>query len=119
MPQNILYNTYKILFFCYLKVNLIKFLLNYKRIDQEANGLTLKLKRTLMAPDKLSTSIVTCLDWSLQHPELLLCSYDNLSFNYGESTTEATAALWNVKLDQTMPQQTFTCTVRRLFLINF
>lgn len=69
--------------------------------------------------DKLSSSVITCLDWSLQYPELLLCSYDNMSFNYEESDSEAIIALWNAKSDQKLPQQTLTSTVCRKNLYLF
>ncbi len=46
---------------------------------------------------------------------MILCSYDNISYNYAESDSEATAAIWNIKSDQKTAQQIFTSTVWRTF----
>ena len=57
-----------------------------------------------------SNSVVTCLDWSLQYSELLLCAYENMTFNYEEAASESVAAIWNARNGQKSPQQTLTCT---------
>lgn len=77
--------------------------------NEKSNDVIIKLQKTFPC-SSVSSSVVTCLDWSQQYPELLLCSYDNMSFNYEEATSESIAVIWNAKLDQKIPQQTFTCT---------
>lgn len=42
---------------------------------------------------------------------MILCSYDNISYNYAESDSEAVTAIWNIKSDQKTAQQIFTSTV--------
>lgn len=79
--------------------------------DQNENLIKIELKKSFSMPDKQSSSIVTCLDWSTQHPEWLLGAYDNMSFNFEDSDSEALVALWNSKSDQKIPLQTFTSTV--------
>lgn len=80
--------------------------------DQNENIIKIELKKTFSMPEKLaSSSIVTCLDWSTQHPELLLGAYDNMLLNFEDSDSEAIVALWNSKSDQKIPLQTFTSTV--------
>ncbi|CAF0744585.1 unnamed protein product [Brachionus calyciflorus] len=88
-------------------------LLDDKKDEDQQNTIKIQLKKTFNMPDKqTSSSIITCLDWSLQYSELLLCSYDNLSSSNLDdmNDSEALVALWNAKSDQKLPQQTFSST---------
>ncbi len=75
----------------------------------ESNRAVLKLKKTFSST--VAGAVVTCLDWSQQYPELVMCAYDDMSLSYEEAACESLLAVWNTtRTDVKTPQQTFTCT---------
>ncbi|KAM9803448.1 dynein, cytoplasmic 1, intermediate chain 2a-like isoform 1-T1 [Syngnathus typhle] len=51
--------------------------------------------------------VVTCLDWSLQYPELLVASYNNNMDAPHEP--DGVALVWNMKYKKTTPEYVFHC----------
>lgn len=51
--------------------------------------------------------VVTCLDWSLQYPELMVASYNNNEDAPHEP--DGVALVWNMKFKKTTPEYVFHC----------
>ncbi|XP_032391676.1 dynein cytoplasmic 1 intermediate chain 1a isoform X13 [Etheostoma spectabile] len=51
--------------------------------------------------------VITCLDWSLQYPELLVASYNNNEDAPHEP--DGVALVWNIKFKKTTPEYIFHC----------
>ncbi|XP_068432408.1 cytoplasmic dynein 1 intermediate chain 1 isoform X2 [Clinocottus analis] len=51
--------------------------------------------------------VITCLDWSLQYPELLVASYNNNEDAPHEP--DGVALVWNMKFKKTTPEYIFHC----------
>ncbi|NXR19911.1 DC1I1 protein, partial [Cinclus mexicanus] len=54
--------------------------------------------------------VVTCMDWSLQYPELMVASYNNNEDAPHEP--DGVALVWNMKFKKTTPEYVFHCQVR-------
>ncbi|KAL1788993.1 cytoplasmic dynein 1 intermediate chain 1 isoform X5 [Sigmodon hispidus] len=63
--------------------------------------------------------VVTCMDWSLQYPELMVASYSNNEDAPHEP--DGVALVWNMKFKKTTPEYVFHCQALALNLeiINF
>ncbi|KAB0375756.1 hypothetical protein FD755_012399 [Muntiacus reevesi] len=53
--------------------------------------------------------VVTCMDWSLQYPELMVASYNNNEDAPHEP--DGVALVWNMKFKKTTPEYVFHCQV--------
>uniref|UniRef100_A0ACB8FUT6 Cytoplasmic dynein 1 intermediate chain 1 n=1 Tax=Sphaerodactylus townsendi TaxID=933632 RepID=A0ACB8FUT6_9SAUR len=54
--------------------------------------------------------VVTCMDWSLQYPELMVASYNNNEDAPHEP--DGVALVWNMKFKKTTPEYVFHCQIR-------
>ncbi|CAH1776148.1 unnamed protein product [Owenia fusiformis] len=67
----------------------------------------LKLNRTFFDERWSKHRTVTCMDWSVQHPELLVASYNNNEESPHEP--DGVALVWNLKFKKTTPEYVFHC----------
>ncbi|KAK6485078.1 cytoplasmic dynein 1 intermediate chain 2-like isoform X1 [Huso huso] len=70
-------------------------------------GAKLSLNRQFMDERWSKHRVVTCLDWSLQYPELLVASYNNNEDAPHEP--DGVALVWNMKYKKTTPEYVFHC----------
>ncbi|XP_033984798.1 cytoplasmic dynein 1 intermediate chain 2-like isoform X2 [Trematomus bernacchii] len=70
-------------------------------------GTKLSLNRQFMDERWSKHRVVTCLDWSLQYPELLLASYNNNEEAPHEP--DGVALVWNMKYKKATPEYVFHC----------
>lgn len=70
-------------------------------------GTKLSLNRQFMDERWSKHRVVTCLDWSLQYPELLLASYNNNEDAPHEP--DGVALVWNMKYKKPTPEYVFHC----------
>ncbi|KAK2140507.1 hypothetical protein LSH36_1333g00017 [Paralvinella palmiformis] len=79
--------------------------------EQEDSGLgegeKLKLNRQFYDERWSKHRIVTSLDWSVQHPELLVASYNNNEDAAHEP--DGVALIWNIRYKKTTPEYVFHC----------
>ncbi|KAI4584715.1 hypothetical protein MJG53_006249 [Ovis ammon polii x Ovis aries] len=59
--------------------------------------------------------VVTCMDWSLQYPELMVASYNNNEDAPHEP--DGVALVWNMKFKKTTPEYVFHCQDHRALLL--
>uniref|UniRef100_A0A8C6Q0G6 Dynein cytoplasmic 1 intermediate chain 2 n=1 Tax=Nothobranchius furzeri TaxID=105023 RepID=A0A8C6Q0G6_NOTFU len=70
-------------------------------------GAKLSLNRQFVDERWSKHRVVTCLDWSLQYPELLVASYNNNEEAPHEP--DGVALVWNMKYKKTTPEFVFHC----------
>uniref|UniRef100_A0A8C9X4Q8 Dynein cytoplasmic 1 intermediate chain 2 n=1 Tax=Sander lucioperca TaxID=283035 RepID=A0A8C9X4Q8_SANLU len=70
-------------------------------------GTKLSLNRQFMDERWSKHRVVTCLDWSLQYPELLVASYNNNEDAPHEP--DGVALVWNMKYKKATPEYVFHC----------
>uniref|UniRef100_A0A8C6UK50 Dynein, cytoplasmic 1, intermediate chain 2a n=1 Tax=Neogobius melanostomus TaxID=47308 RepID=A0A8C6UK50_9GOBI len=70
-------------------------------------GAKLSLNRLFMDEHWSKHRVVTCLDWSLQYPELLVASYNNNEEAPHEP--DGVALVWNLKYKKATPEYVFHC----------
>uniref|UniRef100_A0A8C4P1B6 Dynein cytoplasmic 1 intermediate chain 2 n=1 Tax=Dicentrarchus labrax TaxID=13489 RepID=A0A8C4P1B6_DICLA len=70
-------------------------------------GAKLSLNRQFMDERWSKHRVVTCLDWSLQYPELLVASYNNNEDAPHEP--DGVALVWNMKYKKATPEYVFHC----------
>ncbi|XP_041117798.1 cytoplasmic dynein 1 intermediate chain 2 isoform X2 [Polyodon spathula] len=70
-------------------------------------GAKLSLNRQFIDERWSKHRVVTCLDWSLQYPELLVASYNNNEDAPHEP--DGVALVWNMKYKKTTPEYVFHC----------
>ncbi|MEQ2268381.1 hypothetical protein XENORESO_003562 [Xenotaenia resolanae] len=70
-------------------------------------GTKLSLNRQFMDEHWSKHRVVTCLDWSLQYPELLVASYNNNEEAPHEP--DGVALVWNMKYKKATPEYVFHC----------
>ncbi|MBN3300253.1 DC1I2 protein, partial [Amia calva] len=70
-------------------------------------GAKLSLNRQFLDERWSKHRVVTCLDWSLQYPELLVASYNNNEDAPHEP--DGVALVWNMKYKKTTPEYVFHC----------
>ncbi|XP_008397648.1 dynein, cytoplasmic 1, intermediate chain 2a isoform X2 [Poecilia reticulata] len=70
-------------------------------------GAKLSLNRQFMDERWSKHRVVTCLDWSLQYPELLVASYNNNEETPHEP--DGVALVWNMKYKKATPEYVFHC----------
>ncbi|XP_064643513.1 cytoplasmic dynein 1 intermediate chain 2-like isoform X9 [Lineus longissimus] len=91
----------------------IDFLVDYAGGDGEdlesdlQAGEKLKLGRQFFDERWSKHRTVTCMDWSTQHPELLVASYNNNEESPHEP--DGVALIWNIKFKKTTPEYIFHC----------
>ncbi|KAA8588151.1 hypothetical protein FQN60_001345 [Etheostoma spectabile] len=78
-------------------------------------GTKLSLNRQFMDERWSKHRVVTCLDWSLQYPELLVASYNNNQDAPHEP--DGVALVWNMKYKKATPEYIFHCQVPDAFLL--
>ncbi|NXC16151.1 DC1I1 protein, partial [Corythaeola cristata] len=88
--------------FCTSKVSLC---LNPHR-DVQA-GANLSFNRQFYDEHWSKHRVVTCMDWSLQYPELMVASYNNNEDAPHEP--DGVALVWNMKFKKTTPEYVFHC----------
>ncbi|XP_042722928.1 cytoplasmic dynein 1 intermediate chain 2-like [Lagopus leucura] len=69
-------------------------------------GAKLSLNRQFFDECWSKHSVVCCLDWSSQYPELLVASYNN---EYAPREPDGVALVWNMKYKKTTPEYVFHC----------
>uniref|UniRef100_A0A1A8FE66 Dynein, cytoplasmic 1, intermediate chain 2a n=1 Tax=Nothobranchius korthausae TaxID=1143690 RepID=A0A1A8FE66_9TELE len=77
-------------------------------------GAKLSLNRQFVDERWSKHRVVTCLDWSLQYPELLVASYNNNEEAPHEP--DGVALVWNMKYKKTTPEFVFHCQVPTILL---
>lgn len=70
-------------------------------------GAKLSLNRQFMDEHWSKHRVVTCMDWSLQYPELLVASYNNNEEAPHEP--DGVALVWNMKYKKATPEYVFHC----------
>ncbi|XP_029918900.1 dynein cytoplasmic 1 intermediate chain 1a isoform X6 [Myripristis murdjan] len=72
-----------------------------------AGGSSLSFSRLFYDEHWSKHRVITCLDWSLQYPELLVASYNNNEDAPHEP--DGVALVWNIKFKKTTPEYIFHC----------
>jgi len=79
--------------------------------ENEEGGLSegekLKLSRQFFDERWSKYRTVTCMDWSVQHPELMVASYGNNEESPNDP--DGVALIWNTKYKKTTPEYIFHC----------
>ncbi|KAJ7412896.1 hypothetical protein BTVI_44961 [Pitangus sulphuratus] len=60
--------------------------------------------------------VVTCMDWSLQYPELMVASYNNNEDAPHEP--DGVALVWNMKFKKTTPEYVFHCQMTDIIYLD-
>ena len=79
-------------------------------------GERLKLNREFYDEKWSKNRIISSLDWSTQHPELLLGSYS--SNEDTSSVPDGVALIWNIRYKKDTPEYIFHCQVGFLFSLT-
>ncbi|XP_056275648.1 cytoplasmic dynein 1 intermediate chain 1 isoform X2 [Pseudoliparis swirei] len=74
---------------------------------ESGSGSSLSLSRLFYDEHWSKHRVVTCLDWSLQYPELLVASYNNNEDAPHEP--DGVALVWNMKFKKATPEYIFHC----------
>ncbi|XP_046704019.1 cytoplasmic dynein 1 intermediate chain 1 isoform X2 [Silurus meridionalis] len=70
-------------------------------------GFNLSFNRQFYNEQWSKHRVVTCLDWSLQHPESLMASYN--ANEHAPQEPDGVVLVWNMKFKKTIPEYIFHC----------